>query len=120
VKPKQAAQLGGLALSSKLDPQVYTLAGRQAFAAKFFREVDPEGVLDADERVRRGLAAMRLHYLRMAYRSAQVRRRNAARRREAELLFQADLKRLREVEAESVRRMGAVRLRREAHEEAAK
>jgi len=59
------------------DRAAATAPARQGLAAKFEREADPDGVLPADERARRGDLLMRAHMLRMARRSAQARRRSA-------------------------------------------
>jgi len=50
-----------------------TKPGRQAFLARFEREIDPEGVLPSDERRIRAQHAMRAHMLRLAKRSVAVR-----------------------------------------------
>jgi hypothetical protein len=46
-----------------------TKPGRQAFLARFEREIDPEGALPSDERRIRAQHAMRAHMLRLAKRS---------------------------------------------------
>ncbi len=75
-----AGRLGGLTTASRNDPQHYTKAARETFLASFAREVDPEGVLPPDERERRAVAARRLHFARLAARSAAVRAGRASRR----------------------------------------
>ena len=50
-----------------------TRAAREAFLARFIREVDPEGVLPEPERLRRAEAARRAYFARLALRSAERR-----------------------------------------------
>lgn len=57
------------------DRSARTLPARTAMLAKFEREVDPDGTLLPAERARRAENARKAHYQRMAYRSAQARRR---------------------------------------------
>ncbi len=71
------ARMGGLAVAAKYDTREVTRPAREAFMARFLREVDPEGVLPDAERARRAEAAKRLHFQRLAWRSAKVRRARA-------------------------------------------
>jgi hypothetical protein len=48
---------------------------RAAFMDRFEREVDPTATLPAEERTRRAVAARRAHFVRLALRSAEVRRK---------------------------------------------
>ena len=48
---------------------------RQAFIAKFEKEVDPDGILSPAERARRAEHARKAHFYRMALKSAQSRRK---------------------------------------------
>ncbi|HEU5026197.1 MAG TPA: hypothetical protein VFV01_14860 [Spirillospora sp.] len=57
------------------DRKQRTKPGRDAFLARFEREVDPEGVLPVEERRRRAELAKRAYMLRLAKRSAQVRKK---------------------------------------------
>lgn len=50
---------------------------REAFLRKFEDQVDPDRILPADERAKRASAARRAHFLTMAAKSADVRRRRA-------------------------------------------
>jgi len=52
-----------------------TAPARRAFASRFEREVDPDRVLPADVRARMAEAAKKAYYVRLAYRSAEARRR---------------------------------------------
>jgi len=54
-----------------------------AWAARFERQVDPEGVLPPNERAERAESARRAFYREMALRSAEVRRAKAAAKRAA-------------------------------------
>lgn len=47
----------------------------EAFAARFERQVDPNGVLPPAERARRAEAARRAYFTELALRSSQARRR---------------------------------------------
>jgi hypothetical protein len=76
---KQIARLGGLTRALQGDTH---LAPRAGFMAKFEREVDPDGVLDQDERERRAKIALELHMTRLAYKSSEARAKTV-RRREA-------------------------------------
>lgn len=50
---------------------------RAGFLAKFEREVDPDGELDAGERARRADCAMRAHMARLALKSVKARKKAA-------------------------------------------
>ena len=69
------ARMGGYAVAAKYDTREVTRPGREAFMAGFEREVDPDGVLPEAERARRAEAAKSLHFRRLVWRSAKVRRR---------------------------------------------
>lgn len=51
-----------------------TKAGRNAFASKFEREVDPDGILDPAERAKRAASLRSAYFSRLALQSAQARR----------------------------------------------
>ena len=72
----RAGRLGALVQHSRHDPLVTTAAARRAAEARFEREVDPDGVLPAEERARRAQYAKRAHVTRLAMASAAVRRRS--------------------------------------------
>lgn len=57
-----------------------TAAARRAFAERWERQVDPDGVLDPDERARRAEHAERAHFQRMAFKASysRARRKRAA------------------------------------------
>lgn len=59
------------------DPTEATAPARQAFRDRFEREVDPDGVLDPDERARRAESARKAYYTALAYKSARARREAA-------------------------------------------
>jgi hypothetical protein len=50
-----------------------TAAARAGFASRFEREVDPNGTLAADERLRRAEAARKAYFTRLALLSARAR-----------------------------------------------
>lgn len=56
------------------DATAATAAARQAAHDRFLGNVDPDGVLPADERARRAEQARKAHMTRMALKSAQARR----------------------------------------------
>lgn len=57
------------------DRAARTQRGREAFDARFEREVDPDGVLEPAERARRAAHARKAYFLRLALKSAKARRR---------------------------------------------
>ena len=72
------ARLAAYALHAQHDPRETTANGRAAFLARFDREVDPEGRLEADERRRRAEQARRAYFTRLALASAKARRAKRA------------------------------------------
>lgn len=75
---RSRARLGAFAQHARNDTRETTRAAREAFARRWEREVDPDGVLPEDERARRAEAAKRAHFQRMALRSAQARRKRSS------------------------------------------
>lgn len=78
VSQASRARLGGLALSAAHDPLEYTARAREVFKDSFLEQVDPTGELRASnpqEAARRAVAARKLHYARLALKSAAARRR---------------------------------------------
>lgn len=70
------ARIGAHASWAKTsDPAARTRPARDAFLARFEREVDPEGVLPDDERERRAVSARRAYMARLALKSAAKRRK---------------------------------------------
>lgn len=63
----QRARIAALARHSRTDGRDATQPAREAFLARFERQVDPDGRLDPQERARRAEAAKREHFQRMAY-----------------------------------------------------
>lgn len=59
------------------DRAAATAAARQAFADRWDKLVDPDGTLDPVERAKRAAHAKKAFYLKLALKSAQVRRANA-------------------------------------------
>jgi hypothetical protein len=72
-------RLGAYTLHAMYDSRELTKAARAAFESKFERDVDPEGVLPPEERLRRAEMARKAHFTRLALESAQARRRKAGR-----------------------------------------
>lgn len=62
------------------DSREVTEPARRAFWSKFERDVDPDGILPIDERMRRADMARKAHFARHALKSAQARRKKAAHR----------------------------------------
>ncbi|MFI7049045.1 hypothetical protein [Streptosporangium sandarakinum] len=60
------------------DPAARTKPGRDAFLARFEREVDPDGELPVEERQRRAESLRRAHMQKLALASAQKRREKRA------------------------------------------
>lgn len=74
------ARIAGHALWAKVEnPTQYTAVARKAFNDRFEREVDPDGVLPAEERARRATHARKAHFTRMALASAKARREKKGR-----------------------------------------
>jgi hypothetical protein len=53
-----------------------TAAARRGFYRRFEREVDPDGVLEPEEREKRIANAVTAYFTRLALKSAEARRRN--------------------------------------------
>ena len=60
------------------DPAEHTAPARAAFLSRFEREVDPDGILDPQERARRADHAKKAYFLKLALASRKAR---AAKRR---------------------------------------
>jgi hypothetical protein len=73
----QRARVAAFVRHSRTDGPSATEKARDAFNSRFEREVDPDGLLPADERSRRAELAKRAHFARMALRSAIARRKAA-------------------------------------------
>jgi hypothetical protein len=71
------ARLAAHAMHACNDSRAVTANARRAFLDRFEREVDPHGVLPIAERLRRAEHAKQAHMLRLALRSARVRRGRA-------------------------------------------
>lgn len=79
VNPLRSAsgRIGAAVQQSRHDPREYTQNARQAFLSRFWPD-DP--MLPPEEAERRAKAGLKAHMLRLALRSAQVRRARAGRR----------------------------------------
>lgn len=63
------------------DRAARTAKARKAMQSKFDTLVDPDGLLSPEERAYRAEQARKAHYIRLALKSAQSRRRGRERRR---------------------------------------
>lgn len=63
----QRARIAAHARWSQQSGHDGTQAAREAFLGRFERQVDPDGVLDPAERLRRAESAKREHFQRLAY-----------------------------------------------------
>lgn len=63
----QRARIAARARWSREDGSKGTQPARTAFLERFERQVDPDGLLDPQERARRAESAKREHFQRMAY-----------------------------------------------------
>lgn len=72
-------RIGGLIARSKHDPRETTIKARSAWEERFEVEVDPEGALPMEERLRRADAARRALYARLALKSLDAHERRARR-----------------------------------------
>src|SRR4029453_6287119 len=60
------------------DEAEHTAPARAAFLSRFEREVDPDGVLEPDERARRAEHAKKAYFLKLALASRKARARKRA------------------------------------------
>ena len=68
------ARMAAHALHAQVaDPAAHTAPARRVFLSRFEREVDPEGVLEPQERARRAEHARKAYFLRLAAQSAKSR-----------------------------------------------
>ena len=63
------------------DPAEHTAPARAAFLSRFERQVDPDGVLDPEERARRAEHAKKAYFLRLALASRKARAEKRAGRK---------------------------------------
>ncbi len=67
------ARAGAYKLHSQYDATYLTTNAREKFMLRFEREVDPDGVLDADERAKRAAYARKAYFTSLALKSARAR-----------------------------------------------
>jgi hypothetical protein len=75
------SRIGGLTRAARHDGVAMTEAARANGPGRlpyWENQVDPDGILDDAERIRRAEAARKAHYSAMALKSAQVRRKRNA------------------------------------------
>jgi hypothetical protein len=68
------ARMGAYRLHALYDPKETTKKARAAFAARFDRQVDPDGLLSPADRARRADAARRAYFSELQLRSSRARR----------------------------------------------
>jgi len=76
VSPDERAlisRMGAHALHSRHDSKAISQPARDAFMARFKRQVDPDGVLPPAERERRAAHAKKLYFTQLAFKSAKAR-----------------------------------------------
>ena len=78
VEMSRRGRIGAHVTHSRHDPRDTTRAARDAFLARFEREVDPDGSLPAEERERRAGHARKAYFARLARESANARRAKKA------------------------------------------
>jgi hypothetical protein len=68
------ARMAAHALHARVeDPASHTAPARKVFLSRFEREVDPEGVLEPQERARRAEHAKKAYFTRLALASSKAR-----------------------------------------------
>src|SRR5215211_5305758 len=72
------ARLAAYALHAQNDPRETTANARAAFLARFDREVDPQGLLEPDERRRRAEQARRVYFARLSLAAVKARQAKRA------------------------------------------
>lgn len=73
----RAARVAALERWSRQDPVAGTAPAREAFLARFERQVDPDGVLEPAERTRRAERAKRAYFIKLNAKSHAARRARA-------------------------------------------
>lgn len=70
------ARLAAHALHAKVsDPKAHTAPARAVFLSRFEREVDPQGILEPQERSRRAEHAKKAYFLKLAIASRGARKK---------------------------------------------
>jgi hypothetical protein len=72
------ARLAAYAMHARHDSRQTSANGRAAFLSRFDREVDPDGVLEPEERSRRAEQARRAYFTRLSLAAAKARRAKRA------------------------------------------
>jgi hypothetical protein len=70
-------RLGAYTVHSRYDSREIIRPAREAFWSKFERDVDPEGALPLEERLRRADMARKAYFTRLAMASAKARRKRS-------------------------------------------
>lgn len=72
------ARIAAHTLHASHDSRELTAPARRAFLDRFDRQVDPDGTLPDDERIKRAAHARKAYFSALALKSAQARRKRAA------------------------------------------
>ena len=72
------ARLAAYAMHAQHDSRQTSANGRAAFLGRFEQEVDPDGVLEPEERRRRAEQARRLYFTRLSLAAAKARQAKRA------------------------------------------
>lgn len=76
------ARMAAHALHAKVsDPAAHTAPARKVFLSRFEREVDPEGVLDPQERARRAEHSKKAYFIGLALKSSKTRAKQSRKKR---------------------------------------
>jgi len=67
------SRIAAYTLHATHDPKVTTKPGRDAFMSRFEKEVDPEGRLEPQERMRRAELAKKAYFTKLALKSSKAR-----------------------------------------------
>jgi hypothetical protein len=68
------ARMAAHLMHARNDSRVTSAPGRTAFLVRFEREVDPDGILDPEERARRAEQARSAYFARLSLAAAKARR----------------------------------------------
>lgn len=78
LSPSRAREMAHRSWAATADPAARTAAARRAALDRFYDLVDPDRTLSPSERERRAESAKRAHFIALARKSAEARRRKAA------------------------------------------
>lgn len=78
----QWGRIGAHVTHATHDSRAITAPARRAFLDRFDKQVDPDGVLDPQERAKRAHHAMQAHMAKLALKAATARTQQASRARQ--------------------------------------